>query len=112
MADAIVEAGNATNGQVDQRTKEQRLEDAQKAGWCAPQPFNYDAAAPTSGMHGATGGEGANNEDAYKATAWAHDAEKYEWQEDYGEVGPRHEELEKQLFRTEYHNRAGDKFKK
>ncbi|EXJ78698.1 hypothetical protein A1O1_09100 [Capronia coronata CBS 617.96] len=111
MADAIAEAANTTGAQIDQRTKEQRLEDAQRAGWCAPQPFKYGPEVPEPGANGTNGEEGGTAEDAYKPTPWAHDAEKYEWQEEYGEVGPRHEELEKELFRGEYINRAGDKFK-
>ncbi|QSS64054.1 DEAD-box protein [Histoplasma capsulatum] len=34
----------------------------------------------------------------------------YEWKEEYGDVGPRNEELEKMLFHDEYLNRAGNKF--
>ncbi|EXJ81195.1 hypothetical protein A1O3_07485 [Capronia epimyces CBS 606.96] len=111
MANALNEATNTPPAQAVERSKEERLEDARKAGWCAPQPFNYDAAAPATGANGATGGEGENDENAYKSTSWAHDAQKYEWQEDFGDVGPRHEDLEKELFRGEYINRAGDKFK-
>lgn len=40
---------------------------------------------------------------------WASNAVKYEWDDEYGEVGPAHPELEKQLFRDRYINRAGTK---
>ncbi|MCJ1285908.1 hypothetical protein MMC26_005250 [Xylographa opegraphella] len=39
---------------------------------------------------------------------WASNAVKYEWNDEFGDVGPRHPELEKQLFRDQYTNRAGN----
>ncbi|MCJ1392912.1 hypothetical protein MMC18_005784 [Xylographa bjoerkii] len=38
---------------------------------------------------------------------WASNAVKYEWNDEFGDVGPPHPELEKQLFRDRYINRAG-----
>jgi hypothetical protein len=43
---------------------------------------------------------------------WASDAMKYEWQDEYGDVGPAHKELEDQLFRDKFKNRAGSMFDK
>ena len=40
---------------------------------------------------------------------WASNAVKYEWNDEFGDVGPPHPELEKQLFRDRYINRAGAK---
>ncbi|TVY31493.1 ATP-dependent RNA helicase [Lachnellula subtilissima] len=42
---------------------------------------------------------------------WASGAVVYEWREEYGEVGPRFANLEKQLFGSELHVRAGIEFK-
>ena len=39
---------------------------------------------------------------------WASNAVKYEWNDEFGDVGPRHPELEKQLFRDQFTNRAGN----
>ena len=74
---------------------------ARDHGWTAPQQYDYAS-------YNATG-------DDLRAAqadlpAWAHNAEKYEWKEEYGDVGPRNEALEKQLFRNELLNRAGIKF--
>ena len=38
---------------------------------------------------------------------WAASAEKYEWKDDYGDIGPEHPELEKQLFGGEFLVRSG-----
>ncbi|KAA8645800.1 hypothetical protein EYZ11_011205 [Aspergillus tanneri] len=38
---------------------------------------------------------------------WAAKAAKYEWNDEYGDIGPKNEELEEMLFRNEYINRAG-----
>ena len=40
---------------------------------------------------------------------WANKAAIYEWKEEYGEIGPRFEALEKQLFGAD-HVRSGIKF--
>jgi hypothetical protein len=34
----------------------------------------------------------------------------YEWKEEYGDIGPRFEALEKELFGSEFHVRTGIKF--
>jgi ATP-dependent RNA helicase DDX3X len=41
---------------------------------------------------------------------WANKGALYEWKDEYGDVGPRFEALEKQLFHSEYHVRTGIKF--
>lgn len=43
---------------------------------------------------------------------WSSNAAVYEWNDDYGDVGPRFEDLEKQLFGSEFHVRAGIQFDK
>ena len=40
---------------------------------------------------------------------WASNAVKYEWRDEYGDIGPAQPELEKQLFRDRFTNRAGSK---
>ncbi|EER24484.1 hypothetical protein D8B26_005191 [Coccidioides posadasii str. Silveira] len=76
---------------------------AREKGWAEPQHYNYATynASPLTG--GATSGE-------YEAPTWASTAAKYEWKDEYGDVGPRNEELEQMLFRDEYTNRAGNLF--
>jgi ATP-dependent RNA helicase DDX3X len=41
---------------------------------------------------------------------WLSNAAVYEWNEDYGEVGPAFPELEKQLFGSDLHVNAGINF--
>ncbi|EED13725.1 DEAD/DEAH box RNA helicase, putative [Talaromyces stipitatus ATCC 10500] len=52
----------------------------------------------------------ADGIDPREDVPWASNARKYEWKEDYGDVGPEDEELEKILFRNEFLNRVGVKF--
>ncbi|KAJ4542365.1 hypothetical protein HRR83_007071 [Exophiala dermatitidis] len=109
LAEAIADIVPAARNQADEAVKRERAEASRQAGWCEPMAFNYDATAPTAALN--VNPDGDNGNDASVPAGWAHNAQKYEWQEDYGDVGPRHEELEKELFRAEHINRAGDKFK-
>jgi ATP-dependent RNA helicase DDX3X len=40
---------------------------------------------------------------------WAGVAVRYEWKDEYGDIGPAVPELEEQLFRSDLMSRAGDK---
>lgn len=57
------------------------------------------------------GGLGEDEDGAYTAEVpvWASNAMKYEWSDEYGDVGPSHPLLEKQLFRDRFIARAGQK---
>ncbi|KAI9841281.1 MAG: hypothetical protein M1837_000817 [Sclerophora amabilis] len=46
------------------------------------------------------------------ASTWASNAEKYEWQDEFGEVGPAVPTLEKKLFGNDDLVRSGDEFQK
>lgn len=77
------------------------------AGWAEPQKFDYETYnAGFPNKEETSAAEGNQN------VAWAGNAEKYEWKEEYGDVGPRHEALEEMLFRNEYINRTGIQFEK
>lgn len=76
---------------------------AREKGWVEPQGFDYSTYNATG--KGAGAGEVGDNE-------WAHAAEKYEWKEEYGDVGPPSTALEAQLFQSEFINRRGLKFDK
>ncbi|KAJ5766797.1 uncharacterized protein N7511_004413 [Penicillium nucicola] len=65
-------------------------EEAARLGWTNPIPFDY--AKPDR-----------------ESRDWAGIAQRYEWDADYGEVGPPNEELEKQLFRGSLIQRVGDR---
>lgn len=65
---------------------------ARDKGWTEPVPFEY--------------AELANSKDHRD---WAGIAVRYEWKDEYGDVGPAVPELEDQLFRGELIARAGAK---
>ncbi|EEH18325.1 hypothetical protein PABG_00888 [Paracoccidioides brasiliensis Pb03] len=75
---------------------------AREKGWAPPQHCDYDAY--TGEPKPADGG------DATELPGWASSAARYEWKEEYGDVGPRNEELEEMLFRNELINRVGNHF--
>jgi ATP-dependent RNA helicase DDX3X len=80
----------------------------QEVGWVEKQPYDYDTYNKSSkelfdqGL--APGSLGAQD--------WASNAAKYEWDEEYGDVGPAFPELEAQLFGGEHHMRTGIEFSK
>jgi ATP-dependent RNA helicase DDX3X len=85
----------------------------QEHGWVAKTDYDYT-------MYMKSSKELAEAEAAAKDTAeqgvdvggWASNAAIYDWDDDFGDVGPRHPELEKQLFGSENHVRIGIKFEK
>jgi ATP-dependent RNA helicase DDX3X len=80
----------------------------QEAGWVEKQAYDYETYNKSSkelfdeGL--APGGLGAQD--------WASNAAKYEWDEEYGDVGPAFPELELQLFGSEHRMRTGIEFAK
>ncbi|KAI9819264.1 MAG: hypothetical protein M1827_007420 [Pycnora praestabilis] len=82
----------STNG--DKR--ENHAARAREKGWVEPTAFNYEV-------------YNANTPESREAVetlvpdlpAWASNAAKYEWADDFGDVGPAHPELEAQLFSTD-----------
>ena len=100
MAAALDKA--AAQAQPAARTEENEANaaKARERGWTAPQGYDYASynAAPVRGQE--------------DLTEWGHKAAKYEWKDDFGDVGPAVEELEKQLFRSELRMRQGTKLDK
>jgi ATP-dependent RNA helicase DDX3X len=80
------------DAQFPAQDKKPALLNPQEAGWSEPVPFTYDRFAIKD------------------FTDWAGIAPRYEWKEEYGEVGPRNVELERQLFNAEFVPRAGERF--
>ncbi|KAF3390306.1 ATP-dependent RNA helicase ded1 [Penicillium rolfsii] len=62
------------------------------AGWMNPVPYGYE------------------NFNDGNSVYWEGMAPRYEWNDEYGDIGPRNEELEKQLFNEEFMPRAGLRF--
>ena len=67
------------------------------AGWVEPQKYDYET-------YNANPKELATQLDL---PSWAANAAKYEWSDEYGDIGPAHPELEKMLFGTEFHVTEG-----
>ena len=74
---------------------------AREKGWAEPSGYNYEEY-----------GKEAKDAIVVDSTLpmWGHNAQKYEWREEYGEVGPRNEELEQMLYHSEFITRQGIKF--
>jgi ATP-dependent RNA helicase DDX3X len=70
-------------------------------GWAEPSSYDYEEY-----------GKEAKDATVLDPTMpmWGHNAEKYEWKEDYGDVGPPNEQLEAQLYHSEFITRQGIKF--
>lgn len=107
------------------RMNEEARKMAHQQGWVEPKAYTYatEPAAQKPATNGTDNGDdikedghdtnnGAQGDQSDHYPKWAHDAGRYEWKEEFGDVGPRSEKLEEELFNGKYINRAGDKFKK
>lgn len=100
----------------------------QDAGWVQKTNYDYNTYNKSSkeladAAQGAADGfaaEGVTQPDAANEEAvggilpgdWANNAAIYTWDDDFGEIGPAHEELEKMLFGAENHVKTGINFSK
>ncbi|KAK5000304.1 hypothetical protein LTR66_000836, partial [Elasticomyces elasticus] len=75
--------------------KESAISKAQLAGWVSTTPYAYETYSTREGP----------------APAWASGAAKYEWKEEFGDVGPEVPELEALLFNDKHKMEAGDAIK-
>lgn len=82
---------------------------AREKGWAAPEGYDYTKYTaeplPKPAEEQEQGEQGELPE-------WAAKAAKYEWKDEFGDVGPHIPELEEMLFRSEFINRAGLKLGK
>lgn len=111
-----VETTGQTNSQVNGHNKmdAEAASLARAKGWAAPETYDYSKyVAPTGPAapveQSEFGGEPIAAEELPK---WAGNAAKYEWKDEYGDVGPEIPELEEMLFRNEFINRTGLKISK
>ena len=88
------------NAQIN--TNEESAKRARDGGWAPPTEFNYSAYNASTKEERAAVGE----------PAWASNATKYEWNDEYGDIGPPHPELEKMLFSNENQMKKGPNFDK
>ncbi|EAW09311.1 DEAD/DEAH box helicase [Aspergillus clavatus NRRL 1] len=76
---------------------------AREKGWAPPEQYNYAKynTGPSEKPE-----EFADPEQS-GLPEWAANAAKYEWSDEFGDVGPANPELEEMLFRNEFINRTG-----
>lgn len=79
---------------------------AREKGWVEQQPFKYDAAIPPPDAP-----SDINLPSGDEIPGWMHRARKYEWSDEYGDIGPEVPELEKELFGSELKLKKGYNFK-
>ncbi|KAJ5613671.1 DEAD/DEAH box RNA helicase [Penicillium herquei] len=91
----VADAKNDTAENATENAQDPESQDPRVKGWANPTPYNY--------------ADFANR----NADDWAGIATRYEWKaewnDEYGDIGPRNEELEKQLFEGDLITRAGNR---
>ncbi|KAJ0425991.1 DEAD/DEAH box RNA helicase [Aspergillus carlsbadensis] len=98
MRDALADVTNAQNNKASDASTLARAK-----GWVEPEIYDYQKynAGPSL--------EKPAEEDGQEEPLpeWAAKAAKYEWKDEYGDVGPENPQLEQMLFRSEFINRTG-----
>lgn len=87
---------------------EEKFKLAREKGWVQPTAYNYTAQAPPNGT------DSANTPTAMDSgmPLWMSKAVKYDWKEEYGDVGDAIPELEAELFGSEFRTKKGIRFDK
>ena len=70
---------------------------AREHGWTEQTKYDYST----------LGGKSNVSPDAIAAPLWAANAKRYEWDDEFGDIGPAHDELEKELFGREHAVKKG-----
>ncbi|KAI9715849.1 MAG: hypothetical protein M1812_005669 [Candelaria pacifica] len=92
---ALANITNVANGQPTTDGDPETKQRARPVGWVEPVAYNYDV------YNANTPEARIAIENSVDAPAWASNAEKYEWSDEYGDVGPAIPALEAQLFNTD-----------
>lgn len=89
-------------------------DDIANAGWGKPVRFDYaqlsasGGSGPSGTGHKGSGDPTNSGLSTQEAGLWAHNAARYEWKEEYGDVAPRVPELEQRLFHDQFQLRKGN----
>lgn len=105
VGDALNDAINVPGEPKGPIRDEAKFKQARDAGWVEPQAYDYTAASARHGEQAAP--SSIEQVDAEDMPGWMHQAAKYEWHEDYGDIGPEVPELEAQLFKGDSRTRTG-----
>ncbi|KAH8802797.1 P-loop containing nucleoside triphosphate hydrolase protein [Xylogone sp. PMI_703] len=125
MASALSDPGQdgSTSAAVSAVEVPTATKTPQEHGWIEKTAYDYNKYNQTN-RELAQAPEGAGGEDGQSPAEevlteavgglapndWASNGAKYEWDDSFGDVGPRFPELEKQLFGTENHVKTGIQF--
>lgn len=117
---AIVANGDTVPDVAGLSLAEPVPEDPRHADWIAQhgataiRPYNYAELNMTEAEHRAAQGDAPalTPGDVLQDHGWANNATVYEWLDEYGDVGPAHPVLERQLFGSDVHVVSGVDFSK
>ncbi|KAL2867035.1 DEAD/DEAH box helicase [Aspergillus lucknowensis] len=98
IRDALADVTNAEN---NKNTEASTI--ARAKGWVEPETYDYNKYTTAPPLEKPT----EESEIEEPVPEWAAKAAKYEWKDEYGDVGPENPKLEEMLFRNEYINRTG-----
>lgn len=103
------EKKSETNTEIKTETNtENKTEAEAKAQWVPREAYDYK-------LYNAISKEAREEIEANPQAElpdWAANAQKYEWDDEYGDIGPEHPELEKQLFGADFIVRSGQELEK
>ena len=106
MSDALADV---TNKFANTQVNEAAIERVKKAEWAAPEGYDYGKynAGPRDKIDPAL-----DSHQPQEESNWAAHAARYEWDDEFGDIGPDHEPLKKMLFGDEHQMEQGDEFSK
>lgn len=101
---------DVTNKVANVQFSEDTIKRVREGGWVPPEKYNYDVL--TADPRGKPPAAPEPDQLQGDLPDWAANASKYEWSDEYGDVGPTHDALEGMLFRDQHQVKTGDEFSK
>ena len=101
---------DVTNKLANVQLNEAALVRVKEANWGTPQ--GYDYVKYSAGPHDKSVPALQPDQPDGDASSWAANAAKYEWNDDFGDVGPEDKDLEAILFGDEHKMEQGKEFSK
>ena len=105
MSKALADTTDAHNKEANTQAGDNAAR-AREQGWAEPEKYNYSA------YNTASREEREAVEAELGLSDWASNAAKYEWKDEFGDIGPPHPELERQLFHEGTGTHSGILFQK
>lgn len=105
MSNALADTTDAHNKDANTQAGDSAAR-AREQGWAKPEKYNYSA------YNASTREEREAVESMLELSDWASNAAKYEWKDEFGDIGPPHPELERQLFHEGTGTHSGILFQK